>query len=384
MNTPLRTEPPPPPLPGADIAPIASRSRPLSRDVLVTAVGLSALCAELETQGIERSRALRPVGLTPAVLDDPDSRISIDQKIAFFQIVQRLGRDPAIGFKAARRQRLNDFGILGFAASAHRTFEEALKFGIAHARICGAVLEHTYRRDADVGIVSVHDLHGLGEISRLVVEYSLAKMHRLVELVMERPIRPSRMLLPYGAPEHADLYARVFDCDVRFDAGAIECAFEASVLETPCPNASELSRRMADEPCRRLLGSLESAEPAIIRSIRAECLKDAARGLMPASDAIAERLGLSRRTLARRLAEVGTNWQAIVDDVRGRMAATFLATTTLTNDEIASRLGYADASSFGKSFKRWARASPLEYRRRTAESPAADPERIFALRPSSR
>lgn len=384
MTTPLRTEPSPLPHLGADIDPIAGRSLPLSRDVLVTAVGLAALCAELEAQGIDRRRVLSPLGLTPAVLDDPDARISIDQKIAFFRIVHRLGRDPAIGFKAARRQRLNDFGILGFAASAHETFEEALKFGIAHARICGSVLEHAYRREAGFGIVSVRDLRGCGEISRLVVEYSLAKMQRLVELVMERPIRPTRILLSYEAPEHADLYARVFDCDVRFGAGVTECRFEASVLETPCPNASELSRRMADEPCRRLLGSLERAEPAIVRSIRAEYLKDAARGVVPASDAIAGRLGLSRRTLSRRLADVGTNWQVIVDDIRGRMAGTLLATTDLTNDEIASKLGFADASSFGKSFKRWARVSPLEYRRRSIESPTSEPEETAGARPPSR
>jgi len=72
-------------------------------------------------------------------------------------------------------------------------------------------------------------------------------------------------------------------------------------------------------------------------------------------------LGMSERTLHRRLAEQGLKYRGICDALRSKQAREWV-TATMPVDEIAYRLGYFDAASFYKAFKRWEGVSPSEYR----------------------
>lgn len=74
----------------------------------------------------------------------------------------------------------------------------------------------------------------------------------------------------------------------------------------------------------------------------------------------------SPRTLHRRLAEAGSGYHDILDDVRRRLAEEFLRNIGLSIEEIAARTGFSDASNFRKAFRKWTGELPAEYRRRTS------------------
>ena len=82
---------------------------------------------------------------------------------------------------------------------------------------------------------------------------------------------------------------------------------------------------------------------------------------MPAQDEVASALHLSVSTLRRRLAEEQTTFRALVEETRQLLAEELLATRRLTIEEIADRLGYAEASSFVHAFKRWKGVPPRRY-----------------------
>ena len=67
-------------------------------------------------------------------------------------------------------------------------------------------------------------------------------------------------------------------------------------------------------------------------------------------------------TLHRRLAESGIGYQAILNDVRRRLAEEYLRNTALSIEEIAARTGFSEASNFRKAFKKWLREQPADYR----------------------
>ena len=96
------------------------------------------------------------------------------------------------------------------------------------------------------------------------------------------------------------------------------------------------------------------------RSIRTACLNS--RGEFPNADEMASRLGLSVRTLHRRLAEQGQHYQRIVDDVRRTLAIEFLQKTSLPVEEIAGRVGFSEASNFRKAFRKWTGHAPAHFR----------------------
>ena len=83
---------------------------------------------------------------------------------------------------------------------------------------------------------------------------------------------------------------------------------------------------------------------------------------------VAQRLGVSRRTLARRLQESGTSFQEIREAHLKRRAQALLQEGVLTVAEVAQRIGYEDPANFGRAFRRWFRASPRSVRARPGTS----------------
>lgn len=79
-------------------------------------------------------------------------------------------------------------------------------------------------------------------------------------------------------------------------------------------------------------------------------------------DQVAELCGMSKRTLARRLAELGTSLKAELDGLRQAKAEVALATSELTISQIGQSVGYNDASVFARAFKRWTGMTPRSYR----------------------
>jgi len=87
-------------------------------------------------------------------------------------------------------------------------------------------------------------------------------------------------------------------------------------------------------------------------------------GEFPRLDSVARRLSLGARTLRRRLQELGTSYQKLLDEIRCELATEYLRSTNLTIQEIAELLGYSEVTNFRRAFLRWAEISPYQYRKR--------------------
>ena len=322
-------------------------------------LGLGALFAEMAEQGIEAAALLQGTGLAARQLEDMQARISHAQKIVIFRNARRLVVRPDVGLRAGARQRLSDFGVYGYALASSTTFGEAVTLAVKHVKLAGPVLEKRFRLDGATAVFEGRDVLDLGDVLPLATEFWFASSLRLAERVLEAPFPSRRLLLPYRRPAHAAAYERMFDCPVRFDAGVMEWHFDAALIDLPCPNANPITAGLCQQFCERMLESLPD-ESDLSRSIRTACLNS--RGVFPSADQMAERLGLSVRTLHRQLALSGQHYQSIVDDVRSSLAIEFLENTSLPVEEIAARVGFSDASNFRKAFRRWTGHTPRHFR----------------------
>lgn len=322
-------------------------------------LGLGALFAEMAEQGVGAEALLQGTGLDAHQLVDPQARISQQQKLTIFRNVRRRTAVPEVGLRAGARQRLSDFGVYGYALVSSRTFGDAVMLGIKHVRLAGPVLEKRFRIDGDSAVFVGHDVLDLGDVLPLATEFWFASIHKLATCVLEGPMPSRRLLLPYARPPYAQAYERLFGCPVDFDAGVMEWHFDAAVLRVPCPNANPITAGVCLQFCERMLESLPD-ETDLSRRIRTACLNS--RGEFPNADAMAARLGLSVRTLHRRLAEQGQHYQRIVDEVRRSLAIEFLENTSLPVEEIAGRVGFSEASNFRKAFRKWTGHAPAHFR----------------------
>jgi len=322
-------------------------------------LGMGALFAELAEQGIAAAALLQGTGLDPRQLDDPQARISHRQKITIFRNAGRLSSVPDVGLRAGARQRLSDFGVYGYALVSSTSFGEAVILGMKHIKLAGPVLEKRFRVEGDTAIFEGHDVLALGDVLPIATEFWFSSILKLIACVLEAPFPSRLLLLPYARPAYADAYERMFGCPTRFDAGVMEWHFDAAVLEAPCPNANPITAGLCAQFCERMLERLPD-ETELSRSIRTACLNS--RGAFPNADEMATRLGLSTRTLRRRLSAEGKHYQEIVDEVRRSLAVEFLRNTGLSVEEIALRIGFSEATNFRKAFRKWTGHAPGHFR----------------------
>ena len=337
---------------------------PLSADLdapTQSLLGLGALAAELAAQGVSVKDLFARTGVQPSHLEDPHARISHRQRLTIYRNARTLAKHSDVGLRAGARQRISDYGIYGYAMVSSSTFGEALKFSVEHAAMAGpVVMQISLRVEDNTAILRSHGVQSLGDILPFVAEFWRSSMTSLFSHVLEAPFPTKRMIFPFAAPSHWRNYGRMFNCPIDFGADSMEWHFDAGVLDLPCPNANPITAQVCQQFCDVVMDE-RPGETELVRKIRAACLNSPKR--FPTADEVAGQLGLSLRTLHRRLAKDGLSYQDLLDGMRKSVATEFLENTHLLIDQVAERVGFADATSFRKAFRKWTGHSPTDYRR---------------------
>jgi AraC-like DNA-binding protein len=167
--------------------------------------------------------------------------------------------------------------------------------------------------------------------------------------------------LRHAAPSYAARYHELFNCQVRFDQEHNAAVFGRELLDRPQLHADEAVRAALQETVERLFRERNYGSP----------LSERVRSLLEAPDdfltmdpeKVARRLGVSRRTLRRRLATEGTSMPALLDEARCRLACRALKLPGTSVKEVAEFLQFSEPSAFRRAFKRWTGCTPVEYTR---------------------
>jgi AraC-like DNA-binding protein len=177
--------------------------------------------------------------------------------------------------------------------------------------------------------------------------------------VINRDLRPLALELRFPPPADVQPYQDAFKCPLRFNAPLNALYFARADVTLPLPTANaELARvheRIASEHLQRLdpAQTCHRTRPVIIRH-----LQDGE----PRRPKIAAILGMSERTLQRRLTAEGTSFQLLLDDTRRELARHYLGQRNVSLADIAYLLGFSNQSSFFRASRRWFGSSPRHYR----------------------
>jgi len=324
-------------------------------------IGVAAIAAELAAEGISVDDLLRSTGVQPWQLQDPLARISSRQRLAVYRRAVQLATRSDIGLLAGSRQRLSDYGIYGFAMVSSATFGDALEFSVEHIGLAEPMVkEFRIKVENDTVVLSSHGVDSLGDYLPFCAEFWRSSMTTLFSRVLEAPFPSKRMVFPFPAPKHWRNYERQFNSPIDFDGPRMEWHFEARVLDLPCPNANPITTKICQQFCDRMLLDDKDVDASLSRRVRSLCMNHGSH--FPSADQLAAELGLSPRTLHRHLALEGASYQAILDDLRRRLAIEFLENTRMRVDEVAERVGFSDATGFRRAFRKWTGASPTHYR----------------------
>jgi len=315
----------------------------------------------MEAEGIRAD-----IGLAGTGIDLSLDRVTYQQRIdQLSNMLDLLGMNGA-WLESPRTVSISDYGLLGYAMMSSATLEQAVQIAVKYHKLAGAMFELAFDVDGDEAVLRIDHLLPGGRVGQYTVEELFAGISRLIGLLLGRDHKPSRILLNYEAPDYAEKHLQCFRCPVIFDQPSCQYRFSREELAEPLAEADANTARICEESCRELLNQMEIEDDIISRICH---LLLSTPGEFPKLDAVANKLSLGARTLRRRLNDLGTSYQRILDDVRRELAIEYLRTTNLTVQEIAELLGYSEVTNFRRAFMRWVELSPYQYRKQIG-SPA--------------
>lgn len=303
---------------------------------------------------------LAEAGLSREQLAVPGSRVPLTVANELLKRAITLTGEPALGILVGFQMKVSHHGYIGFAAMTARNLGEALLIAerFAPLRSTAVDLRLTVEDEA-AALAMVFDIEHepLREMALIAVSVGLLQMGAAVT----GRVLSGRAEMTFPKPAYFDRFMPMLgDNVVAFEQPSNRLVFDASYLELPLVMADLSASRMALEQCERELAAL--GEHAQLAG-RVRRLVDDAERSVPSLETVAESLHVSTRTLKRQLAQQGTSYSEILDDIREQKALLLLARSDLSVEQVADRLGYSDVANFTRAFKRWTGLTPSGWRK---------------------
>jgi AraC-like DNA-binding protein len=279
---------------------------------------------------------------------------------ALWRAVERNGADADLGLRLGVETPLDYGDVATLAALDSTTLGEGLQKLACYKRL---VCPEKVQMDVEHGEARLRFEWLLAEDDppTLVTDLLFAFVLHLAQRGTAMRVRPKRLELIRGRANEAML-RRHFRCELRFGAPHDLMVFDEATLALPMVNRNgQLLSVLL--PGLKLAVAKDDHEGTFVDDVRS-AISEAMCGARPAIANVAKSFGMSARTMQRRLGELGTTYQDVLDDVRRRLARRLLASTNFGNGEIAFLLGFEEVNSFVRAFHAWERTTPAKWRAR--------------------
>lgn len=307
---------------------------------------------------------LAAAGLAPAILEGTADHVSAARFAGFIDEAARVAGEDFYGLDLGLGYDLRASGVAAYMCLACATARESLRNACRYGAISDTSADYALTEAGDEAVFRLETRSPQIRLSRHATEFKVALVVAACLTWVGPELRPreARFAFVRTSPREAE---RRLGCPVRYGAEATGLVFGADQLEL-APHSSDpylldLLERVA-AACLAKRGAARDATRARVERLLIDAL---AKGT-PTARQVAEALGISERTLARRLAAEGASFGQVLDEIRRDMALGYLEDPTISLAQIAFLLGYADQSAFSNAFRRWTGRSPSRFRAETA------------------
>ncbi len=316
-----------------------------------------------EDTGIDTEPWLQRLGLDPTQFEVPDARAPAEHYTRLVMAIASVRSDSAFWLALGQQFTFPAIGELGLLLQACANARDALPRLCQFYEIlsCGSSLQLRWHADGDASVMVRQSCAPHTVESRLKYELLLGALARNVELLHgEVQEVPPRYELAYPEPPDPAPYRRVLGSQVSFGHARCRVILAAGFLDQPYALANRTMRALLSRRCDTALRRVVE-RPDIEELVRRSLLH--AQGLDLALAEVAAKLGLSERTLSRRLSERGVRFDALRRELQYERARELLTTTALGVAEVAHSVGFENASNFTRAFVRWNGSTPTAFRR---------------------
>lgn len=300
-------------------------------------------------------------GLPSTLLDDIDIRVSAPGRIRLIEILSERENCHDQGFQLARDTELRELGSFFYLFSSADNLESAMNQFVRYCKFIGEDVDAYYAQTT--GTLEFNDRDIAQNPDRHQSEFWMTCIIRMCRHCTGCDLTPTYVGFPHqSSGDHSEI-ERYYRCEVEFGASKNQLSF--------APAYTGLSFVTADPYLNKIMTKYHSCCLKNLLSggitVRAQ-VEDAITARLSSGTVtitvIAEDLGMSARTLSRRLAREGLTFGNILTNVRLTFAMHYLQSSDLSISQVAWSLGYAEVSSFTHAFQRWTGKSPAAARRR--------------------
>ena len=319
-------------------------------------------CARAKREGIDVGPLLKQSGLTQELLADKSAPVGVSHQIKFVDLVAGALGDDLLGFHLTEDFDPREIGLLYYVAASADTMGDALRREERYIRLQNEGVRFEVSTGQSVrirlhyaGVARHTDVHQIGAFITLLI--------RVCRQLTGRELTPTHVCIMHRIAGDKSRLERYLDATVEDGADADEIEFPAASWDLPLLSADPYLQKLCVKNCEEALARRQkSATPLKVE------VENTIAALLPHGharhDIVAAKLGMSRRTLSRRLSAEDSSFAEILDDMRSALAHRYLTDRTLPISQIAWLIGYTEVGTFTRAFQRWTGMSPSVARSR--------------------
>ena len=330
---------------------------------------VGTVLAAAERQGVARGALLAQAGIAPE--ERAAERWPIDHITRLWRAAVHCTQDAGFGLKAGAGVGPASFNVVSYLLQSAPTLRAALALVQKYQRLISDGGRFQTITGPEACWVVYHPRQGALAFSPHQIESVLAAVVVFARWATGSALRPQRVQLSQARIGPLAGYREVFQCPVDFEQAFSGVLLANAQLDAPLPQANAQLAQAHQQQAAARLAAL-SRQDGLEQTLRM-WIASQLQGQAPARAQAARALGLSERTLARRMRAEGLSYSALLDGVRRDAALQAVAQTTRALSDIALALGYAEPSVFTRAFRRWTGATPGQWRGRGAADMRAQP-----------
>ena len=342
----------------------------------ISAVLIRVIVEAVEQQGTSREALLNAAGIDAKRLEKVHDRIELSEFAELQERALDLTGDAALGLHIAERATEASFDLIAHLISHAPTLRDAFGLCAQFRRLLMDDSRLTVRENGTASVVRYDFARSSERSDRMRAEFVVAGLWRLVQAFVGPRASARSASFEHPRPGHHREYARAFGGVARFGQRTTALAFDRDLLDRPQmhqhPALFSVLRAEAERALQRVTAGLRPSDQLrqYLLARRPDCLPDISTA--------ARDLGLSERSLRRRLAADATTYRTLVRTMLEASAGHMLRDPSRSIQETAHALGFSDAGAFHRAFKRWTGMTPKQYREQGTgkhpDSSAPEPE----------
>lgn len=281
--------------------------------------------------------------------------------LALMKAAAELTADADFGLHVGERISPASYPVLGYTLMSCRTLSHAIAQVTRYESIIHNLGHFGLElREGQMTLTWTSALPDTS-VSRHVTESVMVGVRVFAERLVARRIPVRRLTFTHQAPACVDEHRRLLGDDLKFGAPSNSVTCDRGILDWEVPNADASLFPLLRQHAEKLLSERSQNSPSVVEDVRRALSSMLSTGDVKLKQ-VADRLGVHPRTLQRRLNDVDSSFQDILERLRNDMAHRYLADPTMSLAEVAFLLGYHDQSSFNRAFKEWTGKSPSSVR----------------------